>query len=126
MPSRARLWRASRVMSRPSKAIRPAVGRKPPATRRKSVLLPAPFGPIRPWRSPSSRSRSTPSTARSPPNATLSIAQLEHAHAAVRHQRARASRPAKPPGNRYTERMNTSPSSSGPCPPSETPISSRT
>ena len=63
--------RASRVTSLPVEAIRPAVGRRPPATRRKSVLLPAPFGPIRPWRSPSSRSRSTPSTARSPPNATL-------------------------------------------------------
>ena len=54
------------------------------------------------------------------------IAQLEHAHVAVRHQRARPSRPATPPGNRYTQRMKTSPSSNGPCPPSETPISSRT
>ena len=54
-------------MRRPSKAISPASGACAPAIRSNSVLLPAPFGPIRPVIVPRATDRLTPSTARSSP-----------------------------------------------------------
>ncbi len=45
-------------MSRPSNAIRPADGRRNPDRRWKSVVLPAPLGPITPWMEPAGRSSS--------------------------------------------------------------------
>src|SRR5665213_3042675 len=56
-------------MSAPRKRIVPAVGRASPDRQLKKVLLPAPFGPIRPSSSPASSIRSAPSTARNAPNA---------------------------------------------------------
>src|SRR5947199_8814462 len=47
--------------------MRPAVGYRSPATRLKSVVLPAPFGPRIPRRSPGRTSRSTARTACRPP-----------------------------------------------------------
>src|SRR5262249_18289093 len=55
--------------SRPNSSIRPAVTGNAPATRLNSVVLPAPFGPMSARRSPGRTASSTPSTARSPPNA---------------------------------------------------------
>src|SRR5579864_2281538 len=55
-------------MSAPRNRTRPAVGARNPVTRLKSVVLPAPFGPISPTISPSRTVNETPSTARSPPN----------------------------------------------------------
>src|SRR5919108_5782023 len=57
------------VTSRPNSSMRPAVTGKAPATRLNSVVLPAPLGPMRARRSPGRTASSTPSTARSPPNA---------------------------------------------------------
>src|SRR6266478_3568476 len=55
------------VMSSSWKRIEPAVGRSAPATRLKVVLLPDPFGPMRPTISPSRTSKDTRLTARKPP-----------------------------------------------------------
>src|SRR5712664_1353647 len=66
-PLLARLWAGSAVMSSPPKRIRPASGRRLPASWAISVVLPAPFGPIIACVSPSRTSRSMPSLARSAP-----------------------------------------------------------
>ena len=47
------------VISSPPKRMVPAVGGKKPLNRLKQVVLPAPFGPMRPTISPSSTCRST-------------------------------------------------------------------
>src|SRR5438132_507777 len=54
-------------MSRPSKTTRPAVGVNRPVTLLKSVVLPAPFGPMSANTSPRLMCRLTLSTATSPP-----------------------------------------------------------
>jgi hypothetical protein len=56
-------------MSSPAKATVPANGTNPLMASMK-VVLPAPFGPIRPTSWPSSTSRSTSIKARTPPNET--------------------------------------------------------
>ena len=58
-------------MSRPSNRIRPAVGVSSPVMTLKSVVLPAPFGPMRPVISTWRTSRSTSESARFPPNFTV-------------------------------------------------------
>src|SRR2546430_4987277 len=58
-------------MSSPSKTIDRRVGRRNPLRRLKEVVLPAPFGPIRPTISPLSTVRSTPLTAASPPKSRV-------------------------------------------------------
>src|SRR4051794_6296670 len=54
-------------MSRPAKTIVPASAGSAPAIAFRSVLLPDPLGPMRPWKVPSSTTTSTPSSARSEP-----------------------------------------------------------
>ena len=54
-------------MRRPRKTIRPLVGASAPDTRLKSVVLPAPLGPISPVMVPGMISREQWSTARTPP-----------------------------------------------------------
>src|SRR5712671_983793 len=66
-PRRARLCAGSAVMSSPAKRIRPASGRRLPASWPISVVLPAPFGPMIACVSPSRTSRSMPSLARRAP-----------------------------------------------------------
>src|ERR1700682_3543187 len=66
-PRLARLWAGRAVMSSPAKRIRPASGRRLPASWAISVVLPAPFGPMMACVSPSRTSRSMPSLARSAP-----------------------------------------------------------
>src|SRR5207245_7041096 len=68
-PRAARRCDGIRVTSRPDSSMRPAVTGRAPATRLKSVVLPAPLGPIRARRSPGRTASSTASTARSPPKA---------------------------------------------------------
>src|SRR5437868_1290825 len=91
MPAAQILCGASPVMSRPSKATRPASGAWKPAMAANSVVLPAPLGPISPTISPWRTSSEAWSTAFSPPNdlerpRTSSMARLspEQAHQAVR------------------------------------------
>ena len=54
-------------MSRPRRRIWPALGASAPVIRLSSVVLPAPFGPIRAWRAPSSSRKSTPAHTRRAP-----------------------------------------------------------
>src|SRR5207244_9683048 len=58
------------VMSAPSKVTVPTVGSCRPHTTLNRVVLPAPFGPIRPVTVPPSTPRSTPCSACTPPNRT--------------------------------------------------------
>src|SRR5256885_12226254 len=67
-PRRERAGASSAVTSRPPKRMVPASGRRSPASSAMSVVLPAPFGPMTAWVSPSGTARSTPSVARRPPN----------------------------------------------------------
>src|SRR5690242_1378170 len=67
MPARACASGDARVRSLPSKMIRPPLGRVSPARQLKNVDLPAPFGPIKPKKSPLLTARSAPATARNSP-----------------------------------------------------------
>src|SRR5262245_40678398 len=64
---RARLGAEKAVMSAPAKRTVPPSGRRLPASWPMKVVLPAPFGPITAWVSPSLTSKSMPSVARSAP-----------------------------------------------------------
>src|SRR5712691_8094654 len=66
-PLRARRGAGRCVMSSPPKTMRPPSGRRLPASWPMKVVLPAPFGPMMAWVSPSRTSRSMPSVARSAP-----------------------------------------------------------
>src|SRR5713101_6925505 len=68
MPRRHTSCAARPAMSPPSKRIEPALGGKVPAIRLKIVVLPEPFGPMRPRISPGLTAKDTPLTARNPPN----------------------------------------------------------
>src|SRR5262249_23261984 len=59
-------------MSAPLKMTLPAVGGSKPQMRLTIVLLPEPFGPMRPTISPRGTARSIPSTARTPPKCLVS------------------------------------------------------
>src|ERR671915_1835843 len=83
-PMRARLGAGSAVMSAPAKRTVPVSGSRLPASWLMKVVLPAPFGPITAWVSPSLTSKSMPSQARSAPKLfvsplTSSIGFVEHA-----------------------------------------------
>ena len=68
-PRAARRCGGKRVTSRPKSVIRPSLGGSSPLIRLKSVVFPAPLGPMMARRSPGRTSRLTPSTARRPPKA---------------------------------------------------------
>src|SRR5438477_12101625 len=72
MPACATRYAGSPAISFPRKSTEPAVGRNAPAIRLKVVLLPEPFGPMRPRISPSATSKDTPLTARKPSNDLVS------------------------------------------------------
>ena len=74
MPSRARLWGLSPVMSVPSKEMRPELMVWRPQMALKHVVLPAPLGPMRPVTVPASTVRLTPRSACTPPNRTSACA----------------------------------------------------
>src|SRR4029453_8178831 len=69
MPRRQRSCGASRVMSAPWKRMVPASARTSPPIRLKTVVLPAPLGPMMPSTSRTPTVRETPSAARTAPNA---------------------------------------------------------
>src|ERR1044072_6969371 len=71
MPSCTRLCASRLVMSCPSSAIVPAVGRSTPVRRLMIVVLPAPFGPISAWRAPFSTDSETSFVAVMPPNCLI-------------------------------------------------------
>src|SRR5438552_10442557 len=66
-PMRMRLCAACPQMSSPSKRMLPSSFLSVPAMQLTSVLLPEPFGPMRPTRSPGRTRKSTPSSAVKPP-----------------------------------------------------------
>src|SRR5438132_10105338 len=68
MPRRHTSCAARPAISPPSKRIEPALSGKVPAIRLKIVVLPEPFGPMRPRISPGLTANDTPLTARNPPN----------------------------------------------------------
>ena len=67
MPRRARAAAGMPMMSRPSSVIRPRVGVRNPPIALKSVVFPAPLGPISPMKPPSGTSTVASSTAVRPP-----------------------------------------------------------
>ena len=71
MPSRARLDGRMRDTLVPSISTWPPLGGSSPVMTLNSVVLPAPFGPIRPVTSPGSAERLTPSSATLPPKRTV-------------------------------------------------------
>ena len=66
-PSRQMRCGAMPVISRPSKRTLPASGGRKPATMAKSVVLPAPFGPISAVMRPACASSDASETATRPP-----------------------------------------------------------
>src|SRR5436305_15322076 len=78
MPRRACSSGLARVTSTPSSAIRPSLRGVLPARQLKMVVLPAPFGPIRPMISPSSIVRSAPATARRLPKVFETFSALSN------------------------------------------------
>src|SRR5271165_6264095 len=78
MPRRQRTLGLSRVMSRPSRWMWPPEGSRAPEMMLKSVVLPAPFGPMRHKISPLNASNETPSSTTSPPKLcrTLSAVRM--------------------------------------------------
>src|SRR5260221_6512585 len=73
MPVCATRYEGRPAISSPRKRTEPASGLSAPAMRLKVVLLPEPFGPIRPSSSPSATSNETPPTAVKPPNRLVSF-----------------------------------------------------
>src|SRR5215475_71847 len=71
-PSRAMACGGRPVRGRPRKRTCPLVGARKPVIRLKHVVLPAPFGPIKPTIAPSSTAKLTRLTATRPPKRTLS------------------------------------------------------
>src|SRR5918992_5350329 len=72
MPARAIRWGCQPVMSRASNAIDPALGPIRPVIRLKTVVFPAPLGPISPVIDPGSTRKLQSRTAWTPPNSRLS------------------------------------------------------
>src|SRR6266511_582983 len=66
MPRRQRSWGAIPVITRPLKLTLPASGRRWPVMRLKSVVLPAPLGPMMALTEPRGTERLTPPTAWKP------------------------------------------------------------
>ena len=77
MPRWQTLAGTSPAISRPWKRIEPAFGLSAPAIRLKIVLLPDPFGPIRPRISPSPTAKPTSLTAVKPPKRLVEARDLE-------------------------------------------------
>src|SRR5262245_45693110 len=71
MPSLAISCTGNAVMSRSPSNTRPPSGRTTPLTALKSVVLPQPFGPIRPRLAPGASDRSTGPSASTPPKRTV-------------------------------------------------------
>ena len=67
-PSEAIRWEGNPVTSRPASETRPETGGKLPATRLKSVDLPAPLGPMMALIAPARHEKLTASIACRPPN----------------------------------------------------------
>src|SRR5688572_19508924 len=92
-------------MSRPRKAMLPAVTGNTPQMRFTVVLLPEPLGPMRPTISPSRTAKSSPSTARTPPkyfesplSSSISRTARPRRHEAAQHaHHALVDHPARPP-----------------------------
>src|SRR2546425_4881421 len=94
MPRCARRRLGIRVMSRSKRVIEPPSGRSSPVTRLKSVVLPAPLGPMIRRRSPGSTARFTAAVTRRPPN---DFSRLRTASAIIGHRGGAPHSPPPPP-----------------------------
>ena len=81
-PRRARVTADDRVASTPPSQTRPSFGLRNPEMTSKRVVLPAPFGPIKPHTSPCSTTSSTPCSALIPPKRTPMFSSTRDAHEA--------------------------------------------
>ena len=79
MPSLAMAWRGCDRMERPSNSTSPLVGTYRRDRQLKSVVLPAPFGPISPTMCPGATSNDTPSSAMMLPKRTAIFRTLSSA-----------------------------------------------
>ncbi len=78
MPRRQRSWGAMPVTSRSFQMTRPVSGTMWPVIRLKSVVLPAPFGPMIALIDPVGTVKLTPPTATEAVEALLEVAHLKH------------------------------------------------
>jgi hypothetical protein len=83
IPARAFSSGAFPVTSFPANRIRPPLGFSTPEIRLKAVVLPEPFGPIKPTSSPFATEKDTPSRARTPPKLLASASTARSAGSAV-------------------------------------------
>ena len=101
-PRRERCTADFDVTSLPARTTRPSLGSRTPEMTSKSVVLPAPFGPMMPSTSPALASRLTPLNAAMPPNRTL-IPSSE------RMMSVRAASPGSPCASRSTSAVKARP-----------------
>ena len=108
MPRRQRAGAASAVTSSPRKSTRPAVGASRPEIRWKSVVFPAPFGPMTARSSPGCDREADAVDGLQGAEGAPEPARLEHRR---RHPRTPSRRavPTSPPGRKITIRTNTTP-----------------
>ena len=92
-------WVGRPPMSRPSKMIRPDEGLSSPAIRLNVVVLPAPFGPMRPVMVPAVISNVQSRTACRPPKCMFRLSTLSKTVPPVRHPRQPVP-PDPPPARR--------------------------
>ena len=102
MPSRVRWCGGSAVISRPSKRMAPPLTGSTPETQLMSVVLPDPFGPMRPKRSPALTDKVTPFSAVKPPKRLTSPCTSSSAGAKLSGLAGAAPGPGSPraPGRR--------------------------
>ena len=113
MPSSIFRWMDAAVMSASSRTMRPESAGISPLMRLTSVVLPAPFEPMRASTSPAVTVKSTWSTAWVSPKDFVSLSVLKHAHdaAALRKRGTRRiAVPTMPAGRARTSTTSTTPS----------------
>ncbi len=85
MPRRVRWYAGSVEMFSPAKVIVPASLRSAPETQLMSVVLPEPFGPIRPKRSPGATAMLTSVSAAKPPKCLETRSTLSRGSLMIRY-----------------------------------------
>ena len=97
-------WRSSATRACRAVCTRPSSGSSSPAAIRSRVVLPAPFGPTRPTRSPAPTTRSTPPKRRRPPKPLPMDSRRSSTGGRLggrgRHSNLGADRPKSPPWTR--------------------------
>jgi hypothetical protein len=100
IPRRATSAAGSEVMSSPLNRIAPEVGAMNRVSRLKTVVFPAPFGPMSAWIDPRCTRRSTPATAQNPAKCFLSARASRMTSVSIRGQGSNKHASAKQPPSR--------------------------